>query len=665
MPRISPIIAKTAKDARRAMLAALGGGVIAIAGLTAGQEYSQGQRALATERLLEARAAADRVALLQNRLDLEARLAAATGEESWMTQYAATLTELDEAIAAVALYANLSDGFRFQSEVRLAHDKVAERARLALDQARAGDLGAARSILTDPVQPYHQGLFQQSIERFIAAMADDVQDTLARLHRWELSVIAAFILLTGLAAFALWRQLAVNLAQAERLHAEAEGKIKRLAMNDVLTGLSNRLAFRTGLKTAISRAESAKSKLAVMMIDLDRFKPINDRYGHLVGDLILKEVADRLRSVGRIGDIRARFGGDEFVAVVEYENDDRIPIRAGEQMVERLSEPIRCNGLNLEVGASVGLAIYPDDANDDEALLAKADFALYRAKRDGRGAVRRFDASMDDAIKEAAQLEAEMPAAIKSQAITPYFQPLIDLATGTVTGFEVLARWHHPSKGLVQPADFIKIAEKSTLIDDLAMALLTRACMEMRSLPPHLTLAINLSSRQIQDERIAHRILAVLSKTKFSPSRLEVELTESALVNDIEAAKTVIRAFKRLGVRIALDDFGTGYSSLSYLSELPFDKIKIDRSFIRTLHNQRESAKVVSAIVGLGKSLGVPIIAEGIETARDEEVVRTMGCSIAQGFYYSQPVPAVELPGLLAKTYGAAVKALPQVVAVA
>ena len=653
MTRISSIIAKTAKDARRAMLTAFGGVVVAITGLAAGQEYSQAQRRLATERLLEARIIANRVVLLQDRLDLEAKLAVATGDAVWTTQYGATLTQLDAAIDAASLQANPLDTERFQSEIRAARDRIVESGRTALDQARTGNLDAARALLlSDPVHPYHQGLLQEGAERFVAAVADDVQTSLAYQYRRELLVLGAFALAFALAGLTLWRRLVKDLAEAESLHAEAEDKIKRLAMNDVLTGLSNRLAFRNGLKAAIGHAAGSKTKLAVMMIDLDRFKPINDRYGHLIGDLVLKEVAARLKSVGRLGDIRARFGGDEFVAVVAYESDDRIPLRAGERMVERLSEPIHCQGLNLEIGASIGLAVYPDDAQDDEMLLAKADFALYRAKRDGRGAVRRFDASMDDAIKEATQLEAEMPQAIKSQAITPYFQPLIDLSTGAVTGFEVLARWHHPSRGLVQPADFIKIAEKSTLIDDLAMALLTRACMEMRALPPHLTLAINLSSRQIQDERIAHRILAVLSKTKFQPSRLEVELTESALVNDIEAAKTVIRAFKRLGVRIALDDFGTGYSSLSYLSELPFDKIKIDRSFIRTLHNQRESAKVVSAIVGLGKSLGVPIIAEGIETARDEDVVRAMGCSIAQGFYYSEPVPAVELPALMGRTYG-------------
>lgn len=650
--RTTSIVAKVATDAKRAVLAALAGGVIAIVALEGAHERYRLQNDAATDRLLEIRAAMDRVLILQSRLDMHANMAAATGEESWIGYYDETLSGLDAAMGDAVRYARPVVAWRFQTETGRSQKKVVELDRLAFAAVRAGDLAKARAMLADSHYQYNRTVIEDGTERFIEAVTSDVREELDLWHRQELLVVGSSFLIVSLAAFVLWRRLTRSLSETESIHKDAEEKIKRLAMNDVLTGLANRLSFHDGLKAAIARADAGSTKLAVLMIDLDRFKPINDRYGHLVGDIVLKEVAERIRSVGRRGEIQARFGGDEFVALVEYSGNDGIPAKVGERLVERLSEPIRCQGLSLDVGASVGFAVYPNDGTEDETLIAKADIALYRAKRDGRGLVRRFDASMDEDRKALAELEADVEQAIKSKSITPYFQPLVDLSTGTVIGFEVLARWHHPTKGHVDPATFIRIAEKSSLIDELSLSLLNRACLDMRALPPHLTIALNLSPRQLQDDRMAHRILAVLSKTRFPPSRLEIEITESTLINDLEAARSVIGTFKSLGIKVALDDFGTGYSSLSYLSELHFDKIKIDRSFIRTIHDRQESRKVVAAIVGLGRSLGVPIIAEGIETQRDEEAVRAMGCPIGQGFFYSQAVPAMDVPALLGKTFG-------------
>jgi EAL domain-containing protein (putative c-di-GMP-specific phosphodiesterase class I) len=252
---------------------------------------------------------------------------------------------------------------------------------------------------------------------------------------------------------------------------------------------------------------------------------------------------------------------------------------------------------------------------------------------------------MDVDIDARATLEEELRAGIEAGEVVPYFQPLVDLGSGTVHGFEVLCRWRHPTRGVLQPADFIPLAEAGGLIDALTTAVLRTACREAQGLPETMTLAVNVAPQQIQDEGLAEKILAVLAETGFPPERLEIELTENALVNDLAAAKRVITLLKGAGIRISLDDFGTGYSSLCYLSELPFDKIKIDRSFIQTLHERQESAKIVSAIVGLGKSLGVPTIAEGVETADEVDFLRKVGCSTAQGYYFSEPLLKVPATG--------------------
>jgi diguanylate cyclase (GGDEF)-like protein len=461
-----------------------------------------------------------------------------------------------------------------------------------------------------------------------------------------LLVSSAALPLFFFGAAVLWHRLNASFKKSEGAYVEAEDRIRRLAMNDVLTGLSNRLSLRQTLQAEIARAAANNTKLAVLMIDLDRFKPINDRHGHLVGDLVLKEVAARLARVVRKSEFRGRFGGDEFVALVEYENDDDIPRRVGGRLVEILSEPMWFSGLTLDIGASVGLAIYPTHAKGDEELIRKADAALYRSKEDGRGAVRCYNESMEAALAARAGLEEDLRVAVRTASIIPYFQPLIDLSTGAICGFEVLSRWEHPVRGTIAPADFIRIAETAGLIDALTMGVLQKACLKARSLPGNLPIAINVAPRQIEDERLAEKILAVLARTGFPAQRLEIELTENALVNDLGVAKQVITSLKKSGIKVALDDFGTGYSSLCYLSELPFDKIKIDGSFIKTLHDRPESAKIVNAIIGLGKSLGVPTIAEGVESERDAIAVRAMGCPIAQGFYYSPAVPATDLAEL-------------------
>ena len=516
--------------------------------------------------------------------------------------------------------------------------------RASFDAIRAGNKPNARSPLDESLYQYHKQIRDEATREFVDSAIAAVRADFASVQLNALIATSAAIPIFVAGSVLLWRRLIASLARTEGAYTEAEQRIKNLAMMDVLTGLSNRLAIRESLRHAIFRAEREKTKLALLMIDLDRFKPINDRYGHLIGDLVLKEVASRMAKVVRNSELRGRYGGDEFVALVEFGDDDEVPRRVGRRLVDGLSAPMTFDGLTLDIGASVGFAVYPSDATDEEQLMRRADTALYAVKEAGRGNVLAYTSDMEATVEARAELEQDLRQAIRSGLITPFYQPLVELATGNICGLEVLSRWHHPAKGLIMPVDFVELAEPAGMINDMTMAVLQKACLEARTLPQHLTIAINIAPRQIQDEWLAQKIMTVLAKTKFPPQRLEVELTENALVDDIASAKHVISSLKAQGIKVALDDFGTGYSSLWYLSELPFDKIKIDRSFIKTLHERPESAKIVSAIIGLGKSLGVPTIAEGVESERDAEVLRALGCTIAQGFLYAKPVPAADLP---------------------
>ncbi len=645
MPSGSIVKQATAK-ARRTVGLALVGAALIVSGVLLERVAYQREQNAATERLIEAQQAADRILLADERLTMSANMAAATGEQRWINRYDANIPVIDEAIRAAGELAPASVADQFDAETRVANDRLVELERSSFDAVHAGRIRTARAILDGAAYAEHKHTLSDGTSRFIASVIGSVRAELKAVGSRALVFMCLVLLASGVGASLLWRQLNVSLAKSEAAFLEAESTIRDLALNDVLTGISNRRALCESLKSALAEAGRAGSKVALLMIDLDRFKPVNDRHGHVIGDLVLKEVAERLSHVLRAGELRARYGGDEFVAVVEYRSDDHIGARIGRRLVEALSAPMTFDDTTVQIGASIGIAVYPTDAAHDGELLRKADVALYRAKRDGRGMVWAYNPSMDVDIDAQTALEDELRAGIAAGQLVPYFQPLVDLRSGAIRGFEVLCRWRHPTRGLLPPTDFIPLAETTGLIDDLTMAVLRTACLEARRLPPSVTLAVNVAPQQIQDERLPEKILAVLADTGFPPARLEIELTENALISDLGAAKRVIMLLKAVGISISLDDFGTGYSSLWHLSELPFDKIKIDRSFIRTLHERQESAKIVTAIVGLGKSLGVPTIAEGVESARDAEFLRRIGCSTAQGYYFSKPLLSLEAIGL-------------------
>lgn len=410
---------------------------------------------------------------------------------------------------------------------------------------------------------------------------------------------------------------------------------------DALTGLADRPGFFRQLKRL---CVGPAGQVAVLTVDLDRFKSVNDTLGHEAGDALLQLVAQRLRGMFRNADVVARLGGDEF-AVAMIAGPEVVSI--ADRLVSVLSRPYLVERQAAVIGASVGIALSPQHGTDPTTLLRAADLALHQAKADGRGLVRVFNDELDQRTRTRHALADDLRRAIPLQQLALHFQPQLELGSGRLTGFEALVRWHHPVHGIVPPDRFIPIAEETGLILPLGEWVLREACRQAAGWPDHVSVAVNVSPKQLLDrERLPRAIAASLAASGLPAERLEVELTESALVREAEAIE-VLNAVHALGVRVSMDDFGTGYSSLSQLRRFPFDKIKIDRSFVRDLGGSDEAGAVVRAIAALGKSLGMATIAEGVETADQAEMCRADGCTAMQGYLVSRPVPAGDVAGLI------------------
>ena len=416
---------------------------------------------------------------------------------------------------------------------------------------------------------------------------------------------------------------------------EAEARIAHLAHHDPLTDLPNRAAFNMHLAQTLERSESSKQKLAVLCINLDRFKDINDVFGHAVGDELLRAVAMRLPTVAD-GAFLARIGGDEFAFIVA---DDKLPSSAdwlAECVLACASEPFEVQGHILHIGMSIGIAMYPSDGADQESLLANADAALYRAKAEGRGSIRFFKADMDQQLRERRALNHDLSSALERNELVLYYQPLAHV-DGEIIGFEGLMRWQHPTLGLIPPGTFIPMAEESGLIIPMGEWVLREACREAASWPKPLGISVNLSPAQFGQGDLVGLVHSVLLETGLSPSRLELEITESLLAD--ERALAIARRLKVLGVHVAMDDFGTGYSSLQTLQTFPFDKLKIDRSFISNIESNAQSATIVRAIIGLCRGLEVTVLAEGVETQGQLDFLAEEACDEVQGYFFGRPQP--------------------------
>ncbi len=418
---------------------------------------------------------------------------------------------------------------------------------------------------------------------------------------------------------------------------QAESDIRFLAHHDVLTGLPNRASFSRTLEAEIAHARRHEQTFAVLGLDLDRFKEVNDLFGHPAGDLLLQRVGKALTAAVDGRGMAARLGGDEFAILL---TDIGSPNRAGEVAEQIFEAFANANGSDISgpvISASVGIALYPDDGIDAEQLISHADTALYRAKQDGRGVYRFYESAMGAAVRDRRMLEHDLRHAVARKQLRLVYQPQVDIQTGEVTGFEALVRWTHPERGEVSPGEFVPIAEESGLILQIGEWVMRTACAEAATWPGHLTVAVNVSAVQIHTATFAHALHEILFETGLKPARLEVEITETALIRDMTRAVATLRQIKALGVEIAMDDFGTGYSSLANLRAFPFSKIKVDQSFIRSVDSNEQSATIVRAVLGLGNGLNVPVVAEGVERVEELDFLRKEICRSAQGYFLSRP----------------------------
>lgn len=453
----------------------------------------------------------------------------------------------------------------------------------------------------------------------------------------ELPLIGA-VLSIGMLLFA-WRR-SNEQKRETRKRIVAEQHARELAMQDPLTGLPNRRQFAEALNAAVAAPPGAGAAHALLMLDLNGFKQVNDVYGHGTGDQALIVIGQRILGAVRQGDLVARLGGDEFAVLALHLAGPEAATSIALRVMEALSSPINAGRSIHCLGVGIGISMFPFPEVTSEETMRRADVALYKAKADQKSSMHFFDDELDRHVLEREFMERELRSAIMAEDIRPFFQPLVDLKTKAVIGFEALARWTHSDLGDIPPERFIPISEDTGLIQELSDQLLRYSCLAARTWPNHVILAFNISPVQLKDRTLGLRVLNILGETGLRPDRLEIELTESALVRDLEAAKEVLGSLREAGVRIALDDFGTGYSSLYHLRNFKIDKIKIDRSFIERMGTERESAEIVSALIGLGHGLGLTITAEGIEGNDQDSQLFAKGCQQGQGYLFSEAVPA-------------------------
>ncbi|MBV1702771.1 MAG: EAL domain-containing protein [Hyphomicrobiales bacterium] len=427
----------------------------------------------------------------------------------------------------------------------------------------------------------------------------------------------------------------------------AEASVQHMAQYDALTGLPNRSFLHARLVECLNKLRAEGAGFAVISMDLDRFKNVNDTLGHPVGDALLVQAAQRVSALLRDTDIVARFGGDEFVILQTNLRSSADAAALAERLVSAVGAPYEINGQRMLIGASVGVALAPENGDDADDLLRNSDLALYRAKADGKGRFRFFAAEMDSAMQSRRLIELDLREAIENQRLEVYFQPLLEMETGTISACEALVRWNHPTRGAIPPKDFIPIAEDTGLIVAIGQFVLLHACTIAADWERDIRISVNLSAVQFRAGNLTEMVAEVLAKTGLPAARLELEITESILIEDKDEVLATLNSLRDLGVRIAIDDFGTGYSSLAYLSSFPFDKIKIDRSFVQDVASRPDSAAIIRAITSLASTLGMCTTAEGVENLDELDWLRDHGCKEVQGYLFSSPVPAKDIELML------------------
>ncbi|WP_454758659.1 putative bifunctional diguanylate cyclase/phosphodiesterase [Caulobacter segnis] len=499
------------------------------------------------------------------------------------------------------------------------------------------ELCGAAEAPTGPIAALAPLFFDQKAFRDVTVSIGVGSET----HWWSLSAKPVHDL-NGV--FTGFRGVGADITQAR----EDQARISRLAHYDVLTTLPNRLSFLQALSKAwTEHGKRGETGCAVLCLDLDHFKGVNDSLGHPIGDDLLIQASARLRdTVGELG-LVSRLGGDEFAVVIAPSPGHEALSELARAIVATLSDPYNVRGHHVLIGASVGIAVAPFDADDPDGLLKNADLALYRAKGDGRGAYRFFETAMDVWAQERRALELDLRDALANNELKLFFQPLIGSVEHETTGFEALLRWQHPRRGLVPPADFIECAEQWGLIGTIGEWVLHEACRTAATWPSHLTVAVNLSPNQFASGDLVAQVRDALKASGLAPQRLELEITEGLLLHDSVKTLEQLAALKALGVKIAMDDFGTGYSSLAYLWRFPFDKIKIDRSFVAEMQDNTAIADILRTIALLGQTLNLEVTAEGVETQAQAKLLSDMRCDTFQGFLYGRPMPVGDIPSFL------------------
>jgi diguanylate cyclase (GGDEF)-like protein len=428
---------------------------------------------------------------------------------------------------------------------------------------------------------------------------------------------------------------------------QREGEIRHLAYHDALTGLPNRNLFSQRVDAALASAQARGTHVAIMCLDLDFFKNVNDLLGHAGGDELLKVVATRLKSCLRERDTVARLGGDEFGIVLADLPRADVATMTAWRVLDAVGQPFDFNGQHIVSGISLGIATSMSEPCDADQLLKRADLALYRAKADGRGTFRFFESEMDALAQARRTLEIDLRHAVPKNQLEVHYQPQVSMETNEIVAFEALVRWRHPHRGLISPGEFIPLAEETGIITRLGEWVLKQACIDALTWPSRMKVSVNVSPAQFKNRDLPQVVSRILQETGLSPHRLEIEITESLLLRDVATNLQTLRALKELGIRIAMDDFGTGYSSLGNLRSFPFDKIKIDRSFVNDLASSPDAAAIVHAVLGLGASLGMATCAEGVETKEQLSYLRGEGCTEVQGYYYSKPKPAADIAEII------------------
>jgi diguanylate cyclase (GGDEF)-like protein len=526
--------------------------------------------------------------------------------------------------------------------------EAADRYIIQLDQA-GGSLQREIESSSPRQQDIESTLAEvSSINEKLTPIENQFVDALSEASRSTFTLLQAIMFAAAPGLLILGTVLSLRILQQRK---REDDRVRHIAFHDDLTSLPNRLMLTRRLDQALSRHRRAATKLAILYLNLDRFKVINDSLGHEVGDVLLRQVADRLRAQMREGDTLSRVGGDEFVVLIEnYENSIDISACA-QRLVEQLGLPYVLGNKDCHVTPSIGISIFPSDGSDSQALLKAADVAMYRAKETGRNNYQYYLPSMNVHTLERLELESDLRRALERGEFLLHYQPKVEIRSGLITGVEALLRWKHPLRGLVPPLDFIPLAEETGLIVPIGEWVLATACAQNQAWQgralPRLSIAVNLSARQFADSALLAKLTRIIHTSGLDPALLELEITESVVMSYGESAVGVLDKLKSIGVQIAIDDFGTGYSSLAYLKRFPIDTLKIDRSFIRDIPGNSGDMKITRAIIAMAHGLRLKVVAEGVETADQLQFLQSQSCDAVQGYFLYPPLEEDEVAEVL------------------